>query len=59
MANPTYFGYFAFTDYYNIGSRTSPIYATMTLGQILVYNRPLTATEVLNNFTATRANYGV
>ena len=58
-ASPTYFGYSAFTDYYNIGSRTSPRYGAMSIGQILVYNIPLSATAVLQNFTATRTNYGV
>lgn len=32
---------------------------TGSIGQVLVYNRDLTVNEALQNFTATRATYGV
>ena len=54
----TYIGYSAFTDFFTFGSR-APRYGSFTLGQSLIYNRLLSGSEITQNFTATRANYGV
>ena len=46
----------AATDITNMGDGT---YANMRLGQFLVYSTDLSAAQVLQNFNATRATYGV
>ena len=46
----------AATDITNMGDGT---YANMRLGQFLVYSTALSAAQVLQNFNATRATYGV
>ena len=46
----------AATDTTNMGDGT---YANMRLGQFLVYSTALSAAQVLQNFNATRATYGV
>jgi hypothetical protein len=50
------------TSYFNIGRRTyngGSEYFTGEIGQTMVYGRLLTAAEVLQNFNATRATYGL
>jgi hypothetical protein len=54
----TTFGYAPQTDYFTTGQLTARFSPT-TFGQILVYNRQISAPEVLQNFTATRTNYGI
>jgi hypothetical protein len=54
----TTFGYAPQTDFFTNGQLTARFTPT-TFGQILVYNRQISAAEVLQNFTATRLNYGI
>jgi hypothetical protein len=54
----TCIGYSPNTNWYNIGGRGPNRFAPMILGRVLIYNRNLSGAEVLQNFNATKANYG-
>jgi hypothetical protein len=57
-AEPTYIGRAAYTDFFTFGNRAAR-FGAFTLGQTLIYNKLLTGSEVLQNFNATRGNYGI
>ena len=47
-------------DYFYIGCRGgSSLFADMNLSSVLVYNRVLTATEILRNYNATKTRFGL
>ena len=59
-ANPSSFSNDLALGSYRLGDATSSTWmANMVIGQILFYNRALTAQEVAQNFNATRSTYGV
>ena len=48
-----------FGAFYFEGSASFARFNNIRIGEILQYNRPLTATEVSNNYNSTKSNYGL
>jgi hypothetical protein len=46
-------------DYYNIGRRTDGVYLNTYIAIAQIYNRALSATEVLQNYNATKSRFGL